>query len=275
MSMAGLPLGHFRSNEGILELLARQKGLNFAPGAQYSYSNSGYLLLGEIVERVSGKSLRKFAEERIFAPLGMRATRFHDDYMELIPDRASGYLRTPRRGYRNFISAFDRVGSGGVFSTVEDLVLWDRELEEGKVLSPEVRALMHTRGVLTSGETLDYAFGLVIGRYRGLPTVSHAGALGGYRSAILRFPKQRLTVIILANVDAMNPMRLCHEIALVYLADELGEEPEEPEEPEGSARSPRSPRSVGRCPRSAARRSGPTWRRRLQAAGGATNSGSR
>jgi CubicO group peptidase (beta-lactamase class C family) len=223
MGLAGLPLGTFHDNQGIVDMLARQKALNFVPGEKFLYSNSGYLLLAVIVEKASGKSLREYAAEKIFEPLGMKNTHFHDDYMHLIPNRASGYFPGPDGTYRNFLSTFDRVGSGGVFSNVEDLYLWDQNFYSGKVGGEKFLARMHERGKLNSGEELDYAFGLAIDEHRGLRVVEHGGALGGYRTSLVRFPDERFSVIVLANLSSAEPGALAMQVADIFLADRYTE----------------------------------------------------
>jgi CubicO group peptidase (beta-lactamase class C family) len=209
--------------QNVLELLARQKGLNFPPGEEYLYSNGGYFLLGVIVKRASGGSLREFAEEKIFKPLGMKSSQFHDDYRRLIKDRASGYFPTGKDRYQNFLTTFDCVGSGGLFSSVEDLFLWDQNFSNGRVGGKDLIDLMHTQGRLNNGQQLDYAFALTIGRYKGLKTVSHGGALGGYRSMLLRFPDQKFSVIILSNLSSFNTTKLARQVADIYLAEFIQE----------------------------------------------------
>jgi len=228
LGIAGIDYGTYHQDD-VVELIARQRELNFAPGEEYLYSNSGYFLLALIVERASGKGLREFAEENIFKPLGMKNSHFHDDYRMLIKNRASGYFPAENGRYRNFISTFDCVGSGGLFTSVEDLFLWDQNFYHHKVGGKDLIDLMHTKGKLNSGEELDYAFALVIGKYKGLKTVSHGGALGGYRSALIRFPENNFSVICLSNLSSFNPIRLSRQVADIYLADKFIEEKAKPE----------------------------------------------
>ncbi len=217
-NIAGLDPGSYHEQD-VLELLTRQKSLNFAPGEEYLYSNGGYFLLGIIVKRASGRSLREFAEEKIFRPLGMKSSQFQDDYRRLIKDRASGYFPAGKDTFQNFLTTFDCVGSGGLFSSVEDLFLWDQNFYDDRVGGKELIDLMHTQGKLNNGRELDYAFALTIGTYRGLKTVSHGGALGGYRSMLLRFPEQKFSVIILSNLSSFNTTRLARQVADIYLAE--------------------------------------------------------
>lgn len=223
--IAGIDPGSYHEQD-VLELLARQKNLNFAPGEEYLYSNGGYFLLGVIVKRTSGRSLREFAAEKIFRPLGMKNTQFHDDYRRLIKDRASGYFPAGKDTFQNFLSTFDCVGSGGLFSSVEDLFLWDQNFYDGRAGGKDLIDLMHTQGKLNSGRELDYACALTIGTYKGLKTVSHGGALGGYRSMLLRFPDQRFSVIILSNLSSFNTTKLAQQIADIYLAEFMKEKAE-------------------------------------------------
>jgi len=218
--LAGLDLNYFHKGEEVVRLLACQKELNFKPGERHLYSNSGYLMLAEIVRIVSGQSLRQFAHENIFKPLGMTHSRFHDNYTELLPNRATGYL--PGIGsYFNFISTFDLVGSGGLYTTVEDLYLWDQNFYHHKVGGPEVIKTIHTKGILNNKEEIDYAFALGHGEYKGLKTVSHAGGLGGYSSFYVRFPEEKFSVICLSNFAGFNPVQVSYQVADIYLQDRL------------------------------------------------------
>jgi CubicO group peptidase (beta-lactamase class C family) len=205
--------------EDALELVTRQKELNFEPGEKFLYSNSCYLLLAEIVKRASGKTLREFAHENIFEPLGMTHSHFHDDYAEPIKNRAAGYYPAEKDKFRLFLSTFDCVGSGGLFTSVEDLYLWDQNFTHYKVGGKEVVDMLHTKGKLNNGEELDYAFALTIGEYKGLKTVRHGGALGGYRADLLRFPEQQFSVICLSNLSSFDPSGMCNKVADIYLGD--------------------------------------------------------
>ena len=222
--MAGRNFGEIHRAEAVA-LVARQRELNFEPGTQYAYSNSGFLLLSLVVERASGKNFREFAQEALFGPLGMTHSRFHDDYRVPIMNRASGYLVGPARDtYLNYISTYDGVGAGGLYTSVEDMALWDRNFYDAKVGGPEALRLMQTPAVLKSGEKLDYALGLMLGSYKGLPVVHHGGILEGYRAEIMRFPEQRFSVIVLANLSTIDPTKLTYQVADVYLAGRFKKE---------------------------------------------------
>ncbi len=226
--IAGIPFG-FYHEEDVLDLIVRQKELNFNPGQEHLYSNSGYFLLAVIIQRASGKKLRQYADENIFKPLGMKNSRFHDDYTELIKNRASGYLLAHGKTFTNFISTFDCVGSGGMFTSVEDLYLWDQNFYNHKVGGADIINLIHTVGALKDGTQLEYAFALDIKHYKGLKTVSHGGVLGGYRSELLRFPEQKFSVICLSNLNSFNPSSVSYQVADIYLSEHLKDEKEKPE----------------------------------------------
>jgi len=208
-----------------LEVICKQKRLNYLPGEEYSYTNTGYFLMGQIVERVSGKSLNEFAQEHIFKPLGMTHTIYQDDHTQIIKDRATGYDKT-EKGYRIDLSNWDETGDGNVYTSVEDLYLWDQAFYNYR-LGQDLMDMLHTVSVLNNGKKIDYAFGLVVTEYKGLKVVEHGGAWAGFRAGLVRFPEQKFSVICLANLSNMNPSRLCFQVADIYLADLLKEKPKE------------------------------------------------
>jgi len=208
-----------------LDVIFRQKALNYAPGEEFSYTNTGYFLIGQIVERVSGKSLNAFAQENIFKPLGMARTLYQDDHTQIIKDRATGYDPVGG-GYKIDMSNWDETGDGNVYTSVEDLSLWDQAFYTN-ALGKDLMDLLQTTGTLNSGKKLDYAFGLFIGEHKGLKTVTHGGAWAGFRAGFVRFPEQRFSVICLTNLASQDPDSLCYQVADIYLADLLKEKPKE------------------------------------------------
>jgi CubicO group peptidase (beta-lactamase class C family) len=218
---SGLNVDNALNDKAVLNLLARQKNISFKPGTKHQYSNSGYHLLGIIVGRVSGKSLRAFAEENIFKPLGMKNTLFFDNRFEVVKNRASGYRVGPDKSIRARSSLFDLVGGGGVLTTVEDLYLWDQNFYEPKVGNRELIQLLTTPGTLNSGEKLDYAFGFWRNEYKGLPVSKHSGNMTGHRAQIVSFPEQKFTVIALSNNSAIFPSVIVEKLADIYLEGQL------------------------------------------------------
>ncbi len=221
LALSGWPVDGPATEQDFLELAGRQRTLNFAPGTRHLYSNTGYVLLAILVERVSGKSLREFAESRIFGPLGMVSTMVRDDHTALVKRRASAYAPADSGGWRVSVPGFDVVGDGGVYSTVEDLMKWEGNFRDPRAGDRDALALLEQRGVLVSGDTIDYAAGLQHGRFRGLRTVSHGGGYGGYRTMLLRFPDHRLAVAVLCNSATANAGQLAQRVAAVYLNSEM------------------------------------------------------
>ncbi|MEO8619625.1 MAG: serine hydrolase domain-containing protein [bacterium] len=217
-----------RANDGytyddIVRLLARQKHLNFTPGSQFSYSNSGYALLALIIKRATGVTLRTFADTAIFRRLGMRSTHFHDDNTEVIPGRAMGYSPSGDRRWQVDMRATNAVGDAGLMTTIEDLAQWNGNLRSGAVGGPALLALQAARrgAVTPDGRTIYYSFGLFLSEYRGLATMEHNGNEGGYRSALIRFPDAAMTIVTLCNAGDADPTMFAHRVADVVLAGRL------------------------------------------------------
>jgi len=218
------------TDNDVLDLMSRQHDLNFRPGDKHLYCNTGYTLLAQIVKRVSGKSLREYTTERIFQPLGMKSTHFRDDHAEIIKHQAIGYERAGNT-FRLSITNFDTVGATSLLTTAEDLALWDENFYEPKVGGRALLAQQLRRGKLNNGEELDYASGLTLSKYRGLPIVDHGGADAGYRADLLRFPEQHFSVACLCNLAETNPSNLARKVADVYLATDLKDPEHAPEKP--------------------------------------------
>ena len=209
-------------NEGdVLWIAARQAGVNFAPGERYSYCNTAYTLLAVIIKRVSGQSLREFAHERIFVPLGMIDTHVHDNHAEIVPRRTQAYRQRGEGGYEICVPVFDVAGTTSLFTTTGDLVRWSTDFVRQRVGGPEAWKLMFTRGKLNDGRTLDYAFGLAFRSYKGVELIEHGGADAGYRAHFLRAPQQELTLAVLCNFAEATPQRLCEQLLDICLADRI------------------------------------------------------
>ena len=196
MSLQGVMTEDLTVDADVLDIMARQKAPNFAPGAEHLYCNTGYFLLSVIVKRASGQSLRDFAAERIFGPLGMRHSQFNDSHTRVVPNRATGYSQGKSGAFGIDMSDWEQTGDGAVLTTVEDLSRWDQNFYEPKVGDARLFEEMLRVGVLNGGKKIDYASALRIGVYRGLPTVSHGGSWAGYRAQLLRFPQQKLSVAL-------------------------------------------------------------------------------
>jgi hypothetical protein len=207
-----------------MKLMRRQHDLNFDPGAEYSYSNMGYTLLAEVVANVSGQSFREFTTERIFKPLGMTHTHFHDSHEEIVPNRAYSYEKEGDH-FHNAVLSYANVGATSLFTTVEDLSRWLTNLDTGAVGGSHALSEMHTQGVLNSGKKIDYALGMTIETHRGQKTVGHSGADAGYRTHVVRFPEEKLGIVVLSNLGSVNTSQAAFDIADVVLADKLDPKP--------------------------------------------------
>lgn len=212
------------TDQDVLDVMSRQKELNFPPGDQHVYCNTGYTLLAQIVKRVSGQSFRDFTTARIFKPLDMKSTHFRDDHAEIVKHIAYGYVQGDGPNvYRLSVTNFDTVGATSLLTTVEDLAQWDENFYHPRVGGRAMVEQQLQRGKLNNGKELDYAFGLMHGKYRGLPTVDHGGSDAGYRADLLRFPEQHFSVACLCNKGEINPGELTRKVADLYLADQFKE----------------------------------------------------
>jgi len=232
MSLAGRPTGLVvHTVDEILELVARMKELNFEPGAEYLYCNTGYTLLGVVVARASGKSLDAFCQERLFKPLGMTRTQWRDDFHEIVPDRATAYGRKSDGTFFTNMSFTNVIGNGGLLTTVGDLLIWNENLDNPRVGGRAFVDQLETRGRLNDGSEIVYAQGLNVTAHKGVPEVSHGGSTAGYQTFLTRFPTARLSIAVLSNVTVSGPARLAHEVADIFLAGQLSE----PAKPEAAA----------------------------------------
>ena len=222
MSLAGYRDDDWYSDDDVVAMLARQTAPNFEPGSDHLYSNSGYFLLSQIVKRATGKTLAEYAAERMFKPLGMRDTHFHDDPTRIVPRRAIGHAPTDDGGFRISTTTLPMIGDGGIFTSIEDLVAWDRNLDAGATVGgPAFVTEMHRRGIRNDGDTLAYASGLVHGTHRGLRIVEHGGAFVGFRAASLRYPDEGVSIYTLCNRADANPSRLSLAVGEAVLGERM------------------------------------------------------
>jgi len=223
MELAGQSWEGYYDNEDMVALLARQQALNFLPGEEHMYCNSGYVLLAEIIKRVSGQSLNQFTQENICIPLGMNNTQFADDHTRIVKNRVTSYGHNSQGDFRRYMITDDMIGATGLLTTVHDLYRWNQNFYHPKVGGSEFITQMLMPGQLNDGKELHYASGLAHGTYRGLKMVWHGGLTFGFRTQIMRFPQQAFTVICLANMEGFSPARRIQEVADIYLADTFTE----------------------------------------------------
>ncbi|MBW3656297.1 MAG: beta-lactamase family protein [Gemmatimonadetes bacterium] len=224
--IAGWPRGtRVHSHAHVLDIVSRQRSLNFPPSTEYSYSNTGYNLLAVVVERVSGVPFAEFSRREIFGPLGMTRTEWRDDFTRVVKHRAVAYQRRDSAYHQQM--PFENVhGNGGLLTTVGDLLAWNQALATDRF--PGLRAEMERQGVLEGGRRIEYALGLRVAPYRGLPEVSHSGATAGYRAYLTRFPAQGLSVALLCNRADANPVALAQQTAAVFVGRHMRDPAAEP-----------------------------------------------
>ncbi len=224
-----------------LAALVRQHALNFAPGTDFRYSNTGYFLMSLVVQRVAGRPLAQFARERIFEPLGMHDTHYLTDAREVIPHKATAYQPQGAGKWVIAMSNWEQVGDGGVQTSMADLARWDANLTTGTVGGRPLLDLLTNTARLRDGTPLTYALGLTVDEYRGVQRVHHGGAWAGYRTMLMRFPSQRLSVLLSCNVADANVTRLATGVADVLLPTALAAAPT----PARQAARPAARRSAG------------------------------
>ena len=219
--IAGWPRGRrVHTHAHVLDIVSRQKALNFAPGTNWSYSNTGYNLAAIIVARVSGKSFAEFSRERIFLPLGMTRTSWRDDYTRIVKHRAIAY-ESAADGYREDMPFENVHGNGGLLTTVGDLLRWNDNFASPKVGDAAFAAEQQTPGTLKDGRIHDYALGLYVGTYRGVREVSHGGVTAGYRAFLVRYPDQRVSVAVLCNAGNADASEFAETVAAAYLGSAM------------------------------------------------------
>lgn len=199
MSLTGVGRGdRIITMDLALDIITHQRALDFTPGSEYSYSNSGYNLAAIIIERVSKQKYPAFVEERLFKPLGMKNSSWRDDYQRIVPGRAQAYSRQGIGPWRLNMPFMNVYGNGGMLTTVGDWMIWNAMLDSHSLGAPLVTAL-ETRGVLNDGRKIAYALGLTVDTYKGLKDVSHGGATAGYQTFLARYPDNKVSVGVMCN----------------------------------------------------------------------------
>lgn len=205
ISLTGVGRGDRVVNQDLAyDVTIHQRALDFKPGAEYSYSNSGYNLAAIIVERVSKQKFPAFVEERLFKPLGMKNSSWRDDYQRIVPNRAQAYSRQGNGPWRLNMPFMNVYGNGGMLTTVGDWMIWNAMLDSKSFSAPLVDAL-ETRGVLNDGRKISYALGLVIDSSKGFTEVSHGGATAGYQTFLTRYPDKKISIGVMCNGTSPSP----------------------------------------------------------------------
>ena len=224
VDLIGWPRGsRVHTHAHVLDIVSRQRSLNYPVGDEYSYTNTGYNLAAVLVSRVSGMSFAEFSRREIFEPAGMTATQWRDEHDRVVKGRATGYRQARDDGRTVFRQdmPFENVhGNGGLLTTVGDLLTWNEHLTNRTVPGGAATvAALERQAVLTNGRTIAYALGLFVQRYNGVPEIAHSGSTAGYRAYLARYPEQKLSVALLCNAGSANPTALARRVADVYLGD--------------------------------------------------------
>lgn len=224
-SIAGWPrTTRVYTHANVLEIVSRQRALNYPPGAEYSYSNTGFNLAAILVSRVSGKPFPQFTREAIFNPLDMTSTQWRDDFQRIVPNRAIAYSKD-HETVRMLMPFENAYGNGGLLTTVGDLLRWNQNFTDAKVGGRSFVEAQHQQGRLNDGRTIAYAAGLMVLNWRGLREVSHSGSTAGYRAWLGRYPDQGLSVAVLCNLASADADHLGHQVAGVYLSGAIPKKP--------------------------------------------------
>lgn len=223
LAMAGWRLDDVITKEHVLKLVSKQKELNFNPGEEFVYCNTGFTLLAEVVARVSGQSFAEFTQANIFSPLKMKSTLFYDDHEKIVKNRAYSYYEN--NGYKKSVLSYANVGATSLFTTAEDLSLWALNFWNPVVGDTAIIRKLNTLAVLNNGKTFGGALGQFVGQYKGLNEIQHGGADAGYRSFLTRFPDEKFAVVVLSNAAEFNSGDIAHKVVDVYLKAKLKTEP--------------------------------------------------
>jgi CubicO group peptidase (beta-lactamase class C family) len=219
MHVMGLTVTNEYPAHKLIRALERQRHLEFTPGERWNYSNGGYVLLGEIVARVSGQPLEQFVAEHLLAPLGMKHSKLEGGFHSVIPNRAMSYQQLPDGTYDNANGLLRILGDGSLQTTVEDLALWVQNFEHNIIggYGQDFIDEAFAPGTLNNGESHGYGFGLFSSETFGERMIGHSGSWAGYLAELIFFPAQRLSVICLSNCTAFNPMEAAKEVAAIVL----------------------------------------------------------
>lgn len=220
-AIVGTGFSDYNDASDVYKLVVNQSATNFTPGERYDYSNTGYVLLAKIIENITGNKFREFMQDRVFGPLGMTNTLIFDNSFEVVQNRATAYFSGDGKTFSRDNGISSVYGSTGVYTSLEDLDRWARNFHEHKVGNQALFDMMLTEGVLNSGESTHYAFGQEIKTYKGHKAVFHGGGTGAYRSYLLRFPEQKLSISLLSNNSYSTNMILdyVYQIADLYIEE--------------------------------------------------------
>lgn len=228
LTIAGWRMDDVITMPQVMRILSKQTELNFKPGDEHLYCNSGFTLMGEIVHRVTKEPFPVWCKANIFDPLGMKNTLFFDDHEKIVENRAYSYYQDNHNQFKKSVLSYANAGATSLFTTVEDLSLWAQNFETVKVGNENVMNIMKSKYVLNNGDTIAYSFGQSYRKYKGLNAYSHSGGDAGFRSFLLRFPDQHVSISVFSNFAQFPVSDLTYQLADLYLADQMKEEAPKP-----------------------------------------------
>lgn len=219
LAISGTRLDDVIKQEHVVKLLSQQRALNFIPGEQYSYSNSGFTMLAEIVKAVTGQTLRQFTDSAVFKPLGMTSTHFHDDCTEIEKGRSYSYERKDSASFSNAVLSYSVAGATSLFTTINDMSKWVMHLYSSDAGNQELVKALTQKGKLNSGKELSYANGIVVNEYKGWRQFSHGGADAGYRTYISVLPDKKMGFLVFSNLGDFSAGGKAYALADLFISD--------------------------------------------------------
>ena len=220
LGLAGWRGDDLRTNEDLYRLMEQQRDLNFTPGDEYLYCNTGFMYMAKIIETVTGEKFTDWMQQSIFTPLGMTDTYIEDQYNRVVPQNATSYYSSADEGFTRAVEYWDYVGSGNMHSTARDLLTWLSNFDNPSVGWEEHFAMLQTLDNFNDGTPNPYGFGIGTGSFHGKRLVSHGGSIGGFRANVIAFPEEELSIVILTNFSSANPGQKTRKVAGILLGTE-------------------------------------------------------
>lgn len=219
LAIGGTRLDDVITQEQIVKVLSKQQALNFKPGEQYMYSNSGFTMLAEIVKSVTGQTLRQFTDSAIFKPLGMNDTHFHDDYTEIVKNRAYSYDRDKESQFSNAILSYSNAGATSLFTNINDLSKWVINFYSPVAGTKATINQLVQNGKLNNGKEISYALGIAHDRYHGWTQYSHSGGDAGYRTWLTVFPDFKMGFLLFSNLGDADIYGRTYRLVDLFIRD--------------------------------------------------------
>ena len=235
LAMAGWREDDGRTNEDLVRFVKKQRELNFKPGEEYLYCNTGYILMAVLIEELTGASFRDFMKDRIFTPMGMANTYVEDQYNSVVPNYATSYSQNEDGSFDRSTEYWGYTGSGNIHSSIYDLMIWMSNYGDPQAGWEDAFERMQSTVPLNDGNMNNYALGVNIGRNLDQKSISHGGAIGGFRSFAINYPEKQTSIIVLTNFNRGNPGAKAREVAKLIIGypeiRRQGQSQEIPEDP--------------------------------------------